>query len=687
MGEEQAKQEWLAKVLGVTLPNAGAAPAATGAKPAANPAKPASPANPAKPEAKAAKPAPNVAAALADAESFGVDPDDADTVGAGNPNLVSADLVGADARPQTTVTIHNFTGSNLILVAPTLKLPTARFVPAAPPLIGPLGKATFRVVESTIGANGGGGSLRYHIDRRRQNVDVTFAWEGVNVNITFSGKSGPFSTASDAVQDSETGNRYDLLVKDFADPDNLEVRTDIINLSGFPMTLVSATLEDPSATEFRIPPKTNLKDNQRSVIRAQGLDDAKPDAAGNVVYRIDRPGTPPHFARMTWRKGATPTGQMNPNDGMFGIQSATGPDRFQHKVVRLDGPPPAPPAPTKVTIVNTAGFAMEQGLLQLDSAKARFVSKPLQTLEGGRKSTFEVEAPNPEFPNTSGIVSYDVKFKPPDGSPETVVTINLDWRSEPPASFSKIVPPTDGISVDITGTLTDVVFTVQGPAIDFAPPQKAKQPTLRIGDKSADGWVEYLQESLNDRIGAGLTVNGVFDGKVLKAVKAFQRSFKDQGVLEDGIVGDETWSFLRDGVKEKPKTDGRQPHTFVEKGNEARWVRETAVVRFDPGQDALIMQAVSVGDVDQLKDRRVRIMIVNPDGVQKILERSIGTGKPSSTTGQGSEHEVKVEDFATLFDDKAQAGRPPPGNYGVVAFFDADLGGDQFNEVVTIFAT
>jgi len=134
MGEEQAKQEWLAKVLGVTLPNAGAAPAATGAKPAANPAKPASPANPAKPEAKAAKPAPNVAAALADAESFGVDPDDADTVGAGNPNLVSADLVGADARPQTTVTIHNFTGSNLILVAPTLKLPTARFVPAAPPL-------------------------------------------------------------------------------------------------------------------------------------------------------------------------------------------------------------------------------------------------------------------------------------------------------------------------------------------------------------------------------------------------------------------------------------------------------------------------------------------------------------------------------------------------------------------------
>ena len=676
---DRAKQDWLAQVLGVTLPTAKAAPG-IGSAPVAKPGKPATaPTSTGKPPA----PAPKVADALAEAERLGLEPVGEDTVGAGR-----ADLVGADGDlPQSTVTIHNFTGSNLRLVTATLKFRTARFVPAAPPLIGPLDKSTFRVVESTIGANGGGGSLRYHIERRRQNVDVTFAWEGVKVNITFQGRSGPFSTASDAVQDSETGNRYDLLIKDFADPDDLEVRTDIINNSGFPMTLVSATLEDPAATEFRIPPKTTLKDNQRSVIRAQGLDEAKPDAAGNVVYRIDRPGSPPHFARMTWRKGATPTGQMNPNDGAFGIESVTGPDRFQHRVLRLDGPPPPPPAPTKVTIVNTAGFAMEQGLLQLNSDKARFVSKPVQTLEGGRRTVFEVEAPDPEFPNTSGIVAYTVKFKPPDGGPETEVIINLSWRSDPSASFSDVVPATDGISVDIGGSLNDVVFTVTGPAVDFTPPQKAKQPTLRLGDKSADGWVEYLQESLNQRMGAGLTVNGVFDGKVLKAVKAFQRSFKDQGVLEDGIVGDETWSFLRDGVKEKPKTDGRKPHTFVEKGNEARWVRETAVCRFDPGQDALIMEAVSVGDVDQLKDRRVRIRVVNPDGVQKVVERSIGVGRPSSTTGQGSEHEVKVEDFATLFDDKASKGRPPPGNYSVEAFFDADLGGDQFTEVVTIFAT
>jgi hypothetical protein len=632
------------------------------------------------------KPAFSLADEKGEAKRLGLELDEPDA-GGGAVAAVGADAARKkkDRQPQTTVTIHNFTGSALRLLDAKLRFPTARFVPAAPPLIAPLGKARFQVVETTIGADGGGASLRYHIERRRQNVNVIFAWERINASITFEGDAKhPFSTASDAVRDTEEGNSYDLLVKDFAEPDPLEVRVDILNRCDFTMTLVSATLEDPASTEFRVPPKRVLERDIDSVMRVQGLDDAKPEVAGNVVYRIDRPNTAPHFARMTWRRGATPTGQMNPNDGMFEIISGPGSDRIQHRVVRRDGPPPPPPQPTRVTIVNTAAFAMEQDLLALDSDKARFVSKPAQTLEGGRKTVFEVEAPDPEFPNKSGIVAYVAKVKPADGGAETEVIINLDWRSEPPPSFSKIVPPTDGVSVEISGSLSDPVFTVSGPAIDFQPPREAKQPTLRLGDKSADGWVEYLQESLNQRIGAGLKVDGDFGNDTLKAVKKFQRSFKDQGVLEDGIVGDETWSFLRDGVKEKPKTDGRKPHTFVEKGNEARWVRETAVCRFEPGEDALVMEAVSVGDVDQLKDRRVRIRITDPGGVQKVLERSVGPGRPSSTTGQGSEHSVKVEDFATLFDDRAAKGKPPPGNYNVEAFFDADLGGDLFTQVVTI---
>jgi hypothetical protein len=210
-----------------------------------------------------------------------------------------------------------------------------------------------------------------------------------------------------------------------------------------------------------------------------------------------------------------------------------------------------------------------------------------------------------------------------------------------------------------------------------------KQPTLRLHDKSVDGWVEYLQEALNHHIKAGLVVDGDFGGDTHKAVIKFQEKHKDEGVMVDGVVGNQTWSFLREGVPEKPSTDGRKPHSFVEKGLEARWVREKEVCRFDAAQDALVMQAISVGDTDKLQDRLVRIRVVNPDGVKKILDRPLGPPVAASKTGQGSTHDVKVEQFATLFDEKASKG-PPPGSYTVDAFFDDELGGDKFSEVVVV---
>ena len=178
-------------------------------------------------------------------------------------------------------------------------------------------------------------------------------------------------------------------------------------------------------------------------------------------------------------------------------------------------------------------------------------------------------------------------------------------------------------------------------------------------------------------------VDGIFGSKTSKSVKDFQKSHKKEGVLVDGIVGDETWSFLREGVPEKPHTDGRKPHTFVEKGNEARWVMEADVCRFDAPTDALVMVAISVGDVDKIKDRLVRIRVVNPDGVQKILSRPIGPGIKASTTGEGFQHVIEVKRFSTLFDEAATAG-PPPGRYQVDAFFDQELGGDAFSQAVVI---
>jgi hypothetical protein len=587
-------------------------------------------------------------------------------------------LVEADSsRPQSKVTLVNGTGSDLRLLQAKLAFKTARFVPAVPVLVPAHGETTFQVVEDAVGAARTNGFARYHLDQRRHEVDVTFRWTDGRGDVDIEGK-GPFTQFVQTSSDSVKGNTYKLVlsVSGAAEPDKLQLRVGVINNSGFDMTLVSATLDDPEHTEFADKPRSQ-KDKGSHSFFVQPLDDEHPEGAGRVVYRVERPDKP-HLVRMRWRKGGKPVGTVDPNDGEFSVVAEGAGNRFSFEVLPHVGPAPAA-GRTKVTVFNQTVFTMTRSLLQLEGKKAQFKSQPADTIEGGRKTVFEVESADPEFPETDGTVAYAFKSNPSE--PDHVVT--AAWRSDSD-STARIEPPADGVTVDVLGNRTDdVLFNVLGPDLDFNPPEKIKQPTLRRGDKSSDGWVEYLQEALNHHLNAGLVVDGDFGGKTHDAVIAFQKSHKDEGVLVDGIVGNETWSFLREGVPEKPGTDGRKPHSFVEKGNEARWVREKAVVRFDAGQDALVMQAVSVGNIDEIQGRPVRIRIVNPLLVTKVLERPIGPGVPESTTGQGSSHEVKVERFATLFDDTATQG-PPPGEYTIDAFFDAELGGDKFSEVLVI---
>src|SRR5262249_11566330 len=133
-----------------------------------------------------------------------------------------------------------------------------------------------------------------------------------------------------------------------------------------------------------------------------------------------------------------------------------------------------------------------------------------------------------------------------------------------------------------------------GPDLEFKPPDKEKQPTLRRGDKSADGWVEYLQEQLNNQLdpSPNLKVDGDFGQATPKAVRAFQEQAKIQ---VDGVVGNQTWAALRHGAPEKPSTDGRKPHTFVDKGAKARWFTEDDVAVYATKSDVLSLFPVSVG--------------------------------------------------------------------------------------------
>ncbi len=199
----------------------------------------------------------------------------------------------------------------------------------------------------------------------------------------------------------------------------------------------------------------------------------------------------------------------------------------------------------------------------------------------------------------------------------------------------------------------------------FVPPTEQNEPTLRKGDESVDGWVEYLQQMLCHHIGASAcSVNGKFDQKTHQAVIQFQ-STREPPLLVDGIVGNQTWSALRDDKQRAAVgTDGREPGTFVERGPEGRWGSESGdILTYDRSSDQLRMVVSSVGDepIDDFK------AIVFVDGKR----RDIKIGKPEVTisTGAGHAHWVRVTEFTI------QHGAGP---FKIEAFLPPELGGDNW---------
>lgn len=64
---------------------------------------------------------------------------------------------------------------------------------------------------------------------------------------------------------------------------------------------------------------------------------------------------------------------------------------------------------------------------------------------------------------------------------------------------------------------------------------------IRLGGKNDKAAVLQLQKLLNEQIGAGLDMDGIFGPKTDRAVRNYQRS---KGLTVDGIVGPKTWSML-----------------------------------------------------------------------------------------------------------------------------------------------
>jgi hypothetical protein len=124
---------------------------------------------------------------------------------------------------------------------------------------------------------------------------------------------------------------------------------------------------------------------------------------------------------------------------------------------------------------------------------------------------------------------------------------------------------------------------------------ETQEPTLRNGDQSVDGWVEYakgllLETALIHDVEFDWE-SGTFDDTTEWLVRQFQ---SDHHLQVDGVIGNQTWAALRGEEPQAVGTDGGEPGTHVEAGLEARWNREDAAT-FDPRDDRLILIAFNTG--------------------------------------------------------------------------------------------
>jgi hypothetical protein len=227
----------------------------------------------------------------------------------------------------------------------------------------------------------------------------------------------------------------------------------------------------------------------------------------------------------------------------------------------------------------------------------------------------------------------------------------------------------------------------EDPDEEYKPPKPEKQPTLVMKKgNDPDGWVEYLQEQLNEQLtkddlkdskGKDLNVtfplvtNGVFDANVREVVMAFQRKARksNPSFLADGIVGDQTWAALRHGTPEKPAVRGHKTDT----GFKARWLTEDEVCTHEKSTDTMKLKLCSVGTVD-LEGKVAKVFVTPPNGTRVGKPARVGKPLGQTQTGEGDVHEAKVSNCDKAFRLQGVDLK----TCQIEAYFDQDLGGDRW---------
>jgi peptidoglycan hydrolase-like protein with peptidoglycan-binding domain len=488
-------------------------------------------------------------------------------------------------------------------------------------------------------------------------------------------------------------------------PDPIDVKIDILNHSNFLLSRVpgSAKCDAPLAdfASGREPPAEIASSpgqaNIEVIVKVPVIGIAFPnDADGEVSYTV--PDAAKTNLRARWvrpvigaRRTVSEVKPPNPNYTWNGDFVG---DRFTFTFTAAgSGPNPNPnpnPQPSAaatsclVTIVNKTKSTIT--LLRQLPQKGDFVDSPESSLAPGASTHFVYAAvPNAKAgeEGCSGLLAWDV------GSPGKAVW-RVEWDNPSGAkntATSTLDPATAGFrSLDQIGQGEEnvpVTFTLfdqggSGPAPkpeqpepEFKPPAEEKQPTLRRGDKSADGWIEYMQELLRDA-GFPLDIDGDYGPATEKAVKGFQKA---KGLQVDGTCGNETWSVLREGPREDVGTDGRKPHTFVDKGLKARWQREGEHCVLIGDEGRLLVN--SVGDVPDIDKKKATVRVTPPGTKAKVVEIELGEANQRMPDNQGNVYIVKLRDFRKTF---PIGDREPTDDeiklYVIEAYLEQSLGGD-----------
>jgi peptidoglycan hydrolase-like protein with peptidoglycan-binding domain len=211
---------------------------------------------------------------------------------------------------------------------------------------------------------------------------------------------------------------------------------------------------------------------------------------------------------------------------------------------------------------------------------------------------------------------------------------------------------------------------------EYSPPSATEvEPTLRQGDDSADGWVEYLQQVLNLALSPSpnLPITGKFDAATAEQVRQYQIA---TGLTVDGIVGNQTWTRLRRLKVVKPGTDGRKPHSFVEKGAKARWQRDKDGAGYDGSTDQLRLPVFSVGDAE-IEGQKAYVFITAPGTKRKGKTMTIPPPTRRTPDDQGNLYFLFLDNFRKTY--PSDPPDQPVKDYLVEAYLDKELGGDHLS--------